>query len=131
MVDKFGTIIQRGDLIAMVDTYKDNPCVVGVATGGFTPFYTRCNYIHIWGGEIALIENNKLKTRHLVVITEEQLNGITEKIVQKRLEYQEGILGNDAHRRWAVEGQYTDTENSIRAKLQELLAMSNEMKEER
>ena len=118
--DKFGIEIQRGDVLAMVNTHKDYPAVLCVASEGFTPQFTRISHIYLWGYEL-FINVNKKRTRHLVVLSEEQIEGLINKIVQQRLMYQAEQVRNQQFVQF--------TEEEIREKLNELLELSREIKE--
>lgn len=119
--DKFGIEIQHGDILAMVDTYKDCPPVLCVADSGFTPQYTRLSCIYLYG-EVS-IQKDKYKTKHLIILSEEQVEGLINRMVIKRLEYQEEIraIRNDNFPRY--------TEEEIRAEINELIEYSRELKE--
>ena len=119
--DKFGIEIQKGDVLAMVDTYKDYPPVLCVADRGFTAQFTKVSYMYLFGFETS-INIGKHKTRHLVVINEEQTAGIINKMIQARLEYQEHYLNNQHF--------VLEAEEEIRAKINDLLEHSAKLKEE-
>lgn len=120
--DRLGTEIQKGDIV--VDMSHQDCLSIGVALGGFTPLYTRLNYMqfYLWGNCV-LQENAKLKTHHLLIVAEDHLPNLIEKLVVKRLELQE-------RNQYGYNNITRFTEGEIRAKIQEVLDMSREMKEE-
>jgi len=120
--DRLGTEIQKGDIIVSMG-HPDSLCI-GVALGGFTPQFTRVNIMnfYLWSNCI-LQTNDKLKTHHLLVVSEEHLPNLIEKLVRKRLENQE-------RNEYDYNANNFLTELQIRNKIQEVLDMSTEMKEE-
>jgi len=117
-LDKFGIEIQRGDILATVDTYRDYPPVLCVADGGFTNHFTRTSIIYIFGYELQFRRGERNKTKHLVVLNEEQVEGVILKIIQARLHYQNGRVNF-----------IQLTEEEIREQIQPLLRLSEELKE--